>query len=176
LVSTCRPVCKGSGSILGKRAEGGRYACPRDTPLVLGGSFFLNPRSLRKSNKGTRVRFSFPIAAGRTFAAGCSTSRSLRIVAPSLVIVTSPMSSTSILSKPTGPSDVLTMFATACTAMTVVARNKRARRGGKKDQRQCLWVDAVQMGMVESQRGVELWSYARRHTARREPPLTRPRA
>ena len=36
-------------------------------------------------------RFSF-----LTFAAGCSTSSSLRIVAPSLVMVTSPMSSTSI--------------------------------------------------------------------------------
>jgi hypothetical protein len=36
-------------------------------------------------------------------AAGCSTSRSWRIVAPSLVIVTSPTSSTNILSRPTGP-------------------------------------------------------------------------
>ena len=50
---------------------------------------------------------------GRTLAAGCSTSRSLRIVAPSLVMVTSPMSSTSILSRPTGPREVFTMFATA---------------------------------------------------------------
>ena len=40
-----------------------------------------------------------------TLAAGCSTSKSLRIVAPSLVIVTSPMSSTIILSSPTGPKD-----------------------------------------------------------------------
>ena len=34
----------------------------------------------------------------QTLAAGCSTSRSFRIVAPSLVMVTSPMSSTSICS------------------------------------------------------------------------------
>ena len=33
-----------------------------------------------------------------TFAAGCSTSRSLKIVAPSFVMVTSPMSSTNICS------------------------------------------------------------------------------
>mmetsp|Transcript_11266 Transcript_11266/g.39151 ORF Transcript_11266/g.39151 Transcript_11266/m.39151 type:complete len:400 (+) Transcript_11266:554-1753(+) len=54
----------------------------------------------------------------RIFAAGCSTSSSLRIVAPSLVMVTSPMSSTSILSRPTGPSEDLTMLATASTAVT----------------------------------------------------------
>ena len=37
------------------------------------------------------------------FAAGCCTSISLRIVAPSFVIVTSPSESTSILSIPLGP-------------------------------------------------------------------------
>jgi len=86
----------------------------------------------------------------RTFAAGCSTSNSRRMVAPSLVMVTSPMSSTSIwatcscqrhslgsdhccganmraqcagnwrlaLSRPTGPSELFTMFAIAATAVT----------------------------------------------------------
>ena len=53
----------------------------------------------------------------RTLAAGCVTSSYLRIVAPSLVIVTSPMSSTSILSSPYGPSEVLTIFESATTAM-----------------------------------------------------------
>ena len=48
-------------------------------------------------------------------------------MAPSLVIVTSPMSSTSILSSPTGPSDVFTMFATAWTAMT-------AKDGGGEEE------------------------------------------
>ena len=43
------------------------------------------------------------------FAAGCWTSISLSIVAPSLVIVTSPSESTSILSMPRGPSEVLTI-------------------------------------------------------------------
>lgn len=57
-----------------------------------------------------------------TFAAGCSTSNYLRIVAPSLVIVTSPISSTSILSKPYGPNDVLTTFAIAITAVTLLVR------------------------------------------------------
>jgi hypothetical protein len=52
-------------------------------------------------------------------------------VAPSLVIVTSPMSSTSILSRPTGPSEVFTMFATAWTAMTV---GKEGAREAEKDQ------------------------------------------
>ena len=54
----------------------------------------------------------------KTFAAGCSTSSCFRMVAPSFVIVTSPMSSTNILSNPTGPRDVLTTFATATTAVT----------------------------------------------------------
>mmetsp|Transcript_46536 Transcript_46536/g.149379 ORF Transcript_46536/g.149379 Transcript_46536/m.149379 type:complete len:200 (-) Transcript_46536:305-904(-) len=58
----------------------------------------------------------------RIFAAGCSTSSCLRMVAPSLVMVTSPMSSTSILSRPTGPRDVLTMLAIARTAVTFWAR------------------------------------------------------
>jgi len=44
---------------------------------------------------------------------GCSTSIYLRIVAPSLVIVTSPISSTSILSSPKGPKEDFTMLARA---------------------------------------------------------------
>ena len=58
----------------------------------------------------------------RTRAAGCSTSSWLRIVAPSFVIVTSPRSSTSILSRPIGPSDDLTMFATESAAVTFCVR------------------------------------------------------
>jgi hypothetical protein len=46
-----------------------------------------------------------------TLAAGCSTSNYFRIVAPSLVIVTSPISSTNILSKPYGPNVFLTILA-----------------------------------------------------------------
>ena len=45
-----------------------------------------------------------------TLAAGCSTSKSFKIVAPSLVTVTSPTSSTNILSRPTGPKDDFTIF------------------------------------------------------------------
>lgn len=52
-------------------------------------------------------------------AAGCSTSKSLKIVAPSLVTVTSPRSSTNILSKPTGPKELLTMLAMEHAAITV---------------------------------------------------------
>lgn len=52
------------------------------------------------------------------FAAGCSTSSRRRIVAPSLVTVTSPMSSTNILSNPTGPSELFTMFAIDEAAIT----------------------------------------------------------
>lgn len=53
-----------------------------------------------------------------TLAAGCWTSNYLRIVAPSFVIVTSPMSSTSILSNPCGPNELLTMFDKDYTAIT----------------------------------------------------------
>ena len=81
-----------------------------------------------------------------TLAAGWSTSSSFKIVAPSFVIVMSPMLSTcgkgrgsswaknaqgpyaeptSILSKPTGPRLLLTMLARATQAVT-------ARRGGSK--------------------------------------------
>ena len=65
--------------------------------------------------------------------AGCWTSSYFKMVAPifgefsefekfwfflpSLVTVTSPISSTSILSRPYGPRDVFTMFAIALTAM-----------------------------------------------------------
>ena len=43
------------------------------------------------------------------FAAGCCTSISLRMVAPSFVIVTSPRESTNILSIPLGPRLVFTI-------------------------------------------------------------------
>jgi hypothetical protein len=52
----------------------------------------------------------------KTLAAGWVTSNYLRIVAPSFVIVTSPISSTSILSRPCGPREVFTMFESAVTA------------------------------------------------------------
>jgi hypothetical protein len=45
------------------------------------------------------------------------TSSNFNIVAPSFVIVTSPISSTSILSRPYGPREVLMMFERAPTAM-----------------------------------------------------------
>ncbi len=51
------------------------------------------------------------------FAAGCSTSISLRIVAPSFVIVTSPTVSTSILSMPLGPRLDLTISETSFAAV-----------------------------------------------------------
>mmetsp|Transcript_36845 Transcript_36845/g.86038 ORF Transcript_36845/g.86038 Transcript_36845/m.86038 type:complete len:265 (-) Transcript_36845:61-855(-) len=57
-----------------------------------------------------------------TLAAGCSTSSCWRMVAPSLVMVTSPMSSTSILSRPTGPREDFTMLATAAAAVTLALR------------------------------------------------------
>lgn len=52
-----------------------------------------------------------------TLAAGCSTSNYLRIVAPSFVIVTSPISSTNILSNPYGPNEDLTILDRAITAV-----------------------------------------------------------
>ena len=59
-----------------------------------------------------------------TFAAGCSTSNYLKIVAPlinkipSLVMVMSPMSSTNILSSPHGPKVFFTILAMAKIAVT----------------------------------------------------------
>ena len=50
-------------------------------------------------------------------AAGCCTSISSRIVAPSLVILISPIESTSILSIPLGPKLVLTNSATILAAV-----------------------------------------------------------
>ena len=50
------------------------------------------------------------------FPAGCCISISFKIVAPSFVIVTSPKPSTSILSIPRGPNDVLTNCATSVAA------------------------------------------------------------
>ncbi len=55
----------------------------------------------------------------KTLPAGWSTSRRFRIVAPSFVTVVSPMSSTNILSSPTGPRELLTTFAIDWHAMTV---------------------------------------------------------
>ena len=55
-----------------------------------------------------------------TFAAGCSTSNVANIVAPSFVIVTSPISSTNILSNPTGPKEDFTIFARAWHAVTEI--------------------------------------------------------
>src|SRR4030042_115151 len=53
------------------------------------------------------------------FAAGCSMCISSSMVAPSLVMTTSPRVSTSILSMPLGPSVVLTASATALAAAMV---------------------------------------------------------
>ena len=50
------------------------------------------------------------------FAAGCCTSISLSIVAPSLVMVTSPSESTSILSMPRGPIELFTISAISLAA------------------------------------------------------------
>ena len=50
------------------------------------------------------------------FAAGCWTSISLSMVAPSLVMVTSPSESTSILSMPRGPTELLTISAISFAA------------------------------------------------------------
>ena len=54
--------------------------------------------------------------------AGWSTDSKLNIVAPSFVTVTSPMSSTIILSRPEGPKEDLTMLAMACVASTFWSR------------------------------------------------------
>lgn len=98
--------------------------------------------------KKREIKMQRKIVFSFTLAAGCSTSNILRIVAPSLVIVTSPMSSTSIwkkrvanrvkhcqlyvrsnyrererettLSRPTGPNELLTMLATAWHATTAL--------------------------------------------------------
>jgi len=51
---------------------------------------------------------------------------------PSLVTVTSPMSSTSILSRPTGPRDVLTMLAMAVAAITVLVWEGKPGKGKGK--------------------------------------------
>ena len=71
-----------------------------------------------------------------TRAAGWSTSSCFRIVAPSFVMVTSPMLSTSILSRPTGPSDDLTMLASAMHAVTFCVRTSwpAARGGGGEEE------------------------------------------
>eukprot|EP01139_Manchomonas_bermudensis_P000603 Amastigsp_a664_855.p4 type:complete len:128 gc:universal Amastigsp_a664_855:1311-1694(+) len=63
-----------------------------------------------------------PASSTRTLPAGCLTSSAPRIVAPSFVTWTSPMSSTSILSSPVGPSDDRTTSATAHTASTFCER------------------------------------------------------
>mmetsp|Transcript_7403 Transcript_7403/g.6635 ORF Transcript_7403/g.6635 Transcript_7403/m.6635 type:complete len:393 (-) Transcript_7403:30-1208(-) len=57
-----------------------------------------------------------------TFAHGCSKSNRLRIVAPSFVITTSPISSTNILSKPNGPNDDFTILDTAIHAVIFCVR------------------------------------------------------
>jgi hypothetical protein len=54
------------------------------------------PAETKKNGEHLSLSLSTPCFSILTFAAGCSTSSSLRIVAPSLVMVTSPMSSTSI--------------------------------------------------------------------------------
>ena len=61
-----------------------------------------------------------------TFAAGCSTSRSLKMVAPSFVIVTSPMSSTSICRKH-APTSLISYLITAQNiALTSIILAKRS--------------------------------------------------
>ena len=53
---------------------------------------------------------------------------------PSLVITQSPISSTSILSRPGGPKEVLTMLAMAWTAVTRSHKDKREQREEKKER------------------------------------------
>ena len=68
-------------------------------------------------------RLPLPAApARRTFAAGCSTSSSFRMVAPSLVMVTSPMSSTSICN---GCKNALVTAAAAAAAAANALRTAR---------------------------------------------------
>ena len=54
------------------------------------------------------------------FALGCSTAILRKMVSPSLVIVTSPATSTSILSIPLGPNVDFTMFDTAIAAVIFI--------------------------------------------------------
>ena len=68
------------------------------------------------------------LARWLTFAAGCSTSNRFRIVAPSFVTVTSPMSSTNILSRPRGPKLDFTMLAIDTAAITFCVRTWKFQR------------------------------------------------
>ena len=65
----------------------------------------------------------------RTRAAGCSTSSSFRMVAPSLVMVTSPMSSTSICSRQAGRrrGDDQTIVVRRAIALTALAASATSR-------------------------------------------------
>lgn len=60
-------------------------------------------------------------------AAGCMTLMCLRIVAPSLVMTTSPCAVWIILSIPLGPSDVRTASATAASAKEGEEGERRKR-------------------------------------------------
>ena len=77
-----------------------RHSCQKrwmaETPQQPTG-LIQQPRMLGRASAGPPCRQPPP-----TLAAGCSTSSSLRMVAPSLVIVTSPMSSTSICGEAAG--------------------------------------------------------------------------
>ena len=121
-----------------------------------------------------------------TRAAGCSTSMLARIVAPSLVMVTSPKSSTSILSRPIGPRDVLTTLATESAAVTARRTSgAQGRRGGReykpearklhgkrwqcacaRNEPQCAWVRIVQSVEVAGMAQSETWMQPRSQRAR----------
>ncbi|MPM66314.1 hypothetical protein SDC9_113221 [bioreactor metagenome] len=89
----------------------------------------IKPSALLKSSPATTAALVVPSPTSSSwvldtsttiFAAGCSISISLRMVAPSFVITTSPIESTSILSIPLGPRVVLTASATAFAAIMLL--------------------------------------------------------
>ena len=104
-----------------------RSAARRNPSQITVGWTFCSMRSsLRLSNSPERITAevvpskqccSWVFATSMIIlAAGCSMSISLRMVAPSLVMTTSPMESTSILSMPLGPRVERTASATALAA------------------------------------------------------------
>jgi hypothetical protein len=95
--------------------------------IIVGWTFlFINSSAFSKSEPAKRTTDVVPSPTSLStlleistmiLAAGCSTSISLRIVAPSFVIVTSPNVSTNILSMPLGPRLVFTICVTSLAAV-----------------------------------------------------------
>src|SRR5271156_6704427 len=89
------------------------------TPLSISPSAFSSRAPARMTAEVVPSPTSLSVAfetSTSIFAAGCCTSISLSMVAPSLVMVTSPIESTSILSMPRGPIEVLTISAISFAA------------------------------------------------------------